>query len=78
MSKKFFCIQYNDDTVDTEESVLMSIELYLETTYGDEMSQWHDTHENMNLQIRHDKLLKVIKSFCGRWMYGGSLSYYLT
>ena len=56
--------------MDTEESVLMSIELYLETTYGDEMSRWHDIHENMNLQIRYDKLLKVIKSFYGRWMYG--------
>ena len=78
VSKKNFCIQYNDDTVDTEESVLMSIELYLETTYRDELSQWHDIHENMNLQIRYDIMLKVIESFYGRWMYGSWLSNYLT
>ena len=49
---------------------LMRMEVHLEITYRDKMSQWHDIHENMNLHIKYDIMLKVIKSFYGRWMYG--------
>ena len=48
----------------------MRMEVHLEITYRDKMSQWHDMHENMNLRIKYDRTLKVIKSFYGRWMYG--------
>ena len=49
---------------------LMRMEVHLEITYRDKMSQWQDIHENMNLCIKYDRMLKVIKSFYGRWMYG--------